>query len=247
MSDLARTRPRDRRARDVAALNLIQIRPSDQTGTSRAKLRDLTDLLQPVGPMPMCLSARRNDTAQEAISAPTTRRAAALPEPYLGPEAEIKPTYVVGTAGAAAPVIPAPVSIEQPSPRPYYDLRSADELYSYWDELRGQSRLPLLEKLDRTRIAISWPNTLLLTFGTDRSGMPEISRLSRFTGAVEALPPVTEWIISSSRQVVQIGKAMETERTFAGQTTRRYQMMLLPLASSSRVSEHVLCHLTCAD
>lgn len=247
MSNTAKTRARNGRLRDVVALNLIPIRPSDQIATSRAKLWDLTELLKRGGPMPTCSPAKRNDSAQEPLSASIVPRAVALPGPYLGSEVEIRPTYVVGTRHAVTPVIPASTSIAQPPHRPYYDLRTADELYCYWDDLRGQCTLPLLAKLDRTCIAISWPNTFLLTYGADHSGMPEISRLSRFTGEIEASPLLTDWIVSSSRQVVQIGKAMETERTFAGQKPRRYEMMLLPFASASGVSEHVLCHLSCAD
>jgi hypothetical protein len=244
MGNPARTRGRNVRGRDVAALSLIPIRPSDQTVTSRSKLRDLTELLKRVGTMSNCSPAQRNDTAQAVGLAPINQRAVALPEPYLGSEAEISATYVVGIASAVEPVTLAP-TIKQASHRPYYDLRTADELYSYWDELRGQWPLPLLPDLDRACIAISWPNTLLLTYGPDPSGMPEINRLSRFTGAVEASSLVTEWIISSSRQAVHLRKAMETERTFSSQISRRYYMMLLPFASVSGVSDSVLCHISC--
>jgi hypothetical protein len=205
-------------------------------------------LLKRVGSTNMSPPAKQDQAKPELAFTPTARRAATLPEPYLGSEVEIVPTYVVGATQVAVTVPTASSPAAQSPPRPYYDLRSADELYFYWDGLRGQRALPFLADLDRTCIAISWPNTLILSFCGHRSRMPEISRLSRFDGAIKVTPLITEWIISSSRQVTQIGKAMETERAFpAQQNMRRYQMMLLPFASANEVGDNVLCHLSCRE
>jgi hypothetical protein len=187
--------------------------------------------------------------AREDASPPVTRYAAALPEPYVAPSDELAPSYIVGVPAAlpslqAAP--PAPVS--DSAPLPYDDLRSADDLVYYWDELRGGRELPLFSNLDRTRIAISWPDTVMVNYDLDRAAVPQIARLSRLTGVVEFTSMVTEWILSCSRQVARIGKAMETKRAFDGaHSARSYHMLLLPFATSGGTSDHVLCHLSCAD
>jgi hypothetical protein len=88
----------------------------------------------------------------------------------------------------------------------------------------------------------------MVNYGADQAAMPQIARLSRLTGVVEFTSMVTEWILSCSRQVARIGKAMETKRVFAGtQDPRSYHMLLLPFANSGGASDHVLCHLSCAD
>jgi hypothetical protein len=246
MNESPKNRARSGRGRDVARLNVIQVRPLDQAMMSRSKLRDLTELLKRAGPTNMSRSAQSEEGKPELTSTSNVKPAAALPEPYLASEMEMVPTYVVGIGHAGTPVASMPSQMVQSFPRPYYDLRTADELYYYWEDLRGQRAIPLLGDLDRESIAISWPNTLLLSFGADRSHMPEITRLSRFTGTIEITSLVTEWIISSSRQAAQIGKALETERVFPGQQSpRRYQMMLLPFAGANELSNNVLCHLSC--
>jgi hypothetical protein len=177
----------------------------------------------------------------EPASAPILRRAVALPEPYLGPEpspeSEAQPSSV-------AAALEAP----RAAPLPYDDLRSTDDLIYYWDELRGGRELPFFSSLDRTRIAISWPDTVMVNYGADQEAMPQIVRLSRLTGAIEFTSMVTEWILSCSRQVSRIGKAMETKRVFSGpHKPHSYHLLLLPFAGSGGASDHVLCHLSCAD
>jgi hypothetical protein len=169
------------------------------------------------------------------------RRAVALPEPYVAPEPPPAPE--------AKPPLPSAVpEVPRSAPLPYDDLRGADDLIYYWDELRAGRELPLLSSLDRTRIAISWPDTVMVDYGTDQAAMPQIARLSRLTGAVEFTSMVTEWILSCSRQVARIVKAMETKRAFTGaRSPRNYHMLLLPFANSTGTSDHVLCHLSNAD
>jgi hypothetical protein len=78
--------------------------------------------------------------------------------------------------------------------------------------------------------------------------MPQITRLSRFTGDVAMTSMVTEWILSCSRQVARLRDAMETERDFTNeQNMRQYYMLLLPFASATGASDYVLCHLGCTD
>ena len=193
---------------------------------------------------------------------PEARRAAPLPEPYVAPEPPPPPVVrrsvplpepYLGPASPAPPEAQPPLAARAPevsraAPLPYDDLRSTDDLVYYWDELRDGRELPLFSNLDRTRIAISWPDTVMVNYDEDRAAVPQIARLSRLTGVVEFTSMVTEWILSSSRQVARAGKAMETKRAFTGaNSARSYHMLLLPFANSGGASDHVLCHLSSAD
>jgi hypothetical protein len=168
------------------------------------------------------------------------RRAVALPEPYFAPEPLPEPEK---------PALPATAyEVTRAAPLPYDDLRSTEDLVYYWDELRAGRELPFFSSLDRTRIAISWPDTVMVNYGADQAAMPQIARLSRLTGVVEFSSMVTDWILSCSRQVARIGKAMETKRAFNGtRSARNYHMLLLPFANSGGASDYVLCHLSNAD
>jgi hypothetical protein len=187
---------------------------------------------------------------EDAAALTVKRQAAPLPEPYLAPSDELAPSYIVGAPAVVLPSNQAttPALASDSAPLPYDDLRSADDLIYYWDELRAGRELPLFSKLDRTRIAISWPDTVMVNYEQDRAAVPQIARLSRLTGVVEFTSMVTEWILSCSRQVSRLGKAMETKRDFEGTDTHRsYHMLLLPFANPYGASDHVLCHLSCAD
>jgi len=255
---------------DAAALSLIDIRRIDRAAGKSAKRGDLTHKLQrqsngePPAAMPAVAPAPPPVTAPlsapapelpplaafaaESAAPPVARHAAALPEPYVAPSDDLAPSYIVGVPAAVLPAAaPAPAAWDS-APLPYDDLRSADDLVYYWDELRGGRELPLFSKLDRTRIAISWPDTVMVNYDSDQAAVPQIARLSRLTGVVEFTSMVTEWILSCSRQVARLGKAMETKRDFiATDSPRSYHMLLLPFASSGGASDHVLCHLSCAD
>jgi len=236
--------------RDAAALSLIDIRRIDRAAGKSTKRGDLTEALRrrANGGAPLATVAPEPAPVAVAVTAPPVtaerpfaRRSAPLPEPYVAPEPPPAPE--------ATPSLPAVVrDAPRAAPLPYDDLRSADDLIYYWDELRAGRALPLLASLDRTRIAISWPDTVMVNYNTDQAAMPQIARLSRITGAVEFTSTVTEWILSCSRQVARIGKAMETKRVFNGtRGARNYHMLLLPFADSTGASDHVLCHLGCAD
>jgi len=248
---------------DAAALSLIDIRRIDRAAGKSAKRGDLTDKLKrrppngevpppllsatvapeaapvatPVAPSLPPLAA----FAPESAPLPVVRRAVALPEPYVAPEPPSEPE--------PEPALPASApEAARAVPLPYDDLRTTQDLIYYWDELRAGRELPFFSSLDRTRIAISWPDTVMVNYDLDQAAMPQIARLSRLTGVVEFTSMVTEWILSCSRQVARIGKAMETKRAFDGaRNLHSYHMLLLPFANSGGASDHVLCHLSCAD
>ncbi|HWE72101.1 MAG TPA: hypothetical protein VG328_03005 [Stellaceae bacterium] len=239
---------------DAAALSLIDIRRIDRAAAKSAKRGDLTEKLKKkkpplTGEMPA--PPRAVPQAAPVVAPPVVapvvepppfvRRSAPLPEPYFAPEPPPVPE-------AKAPPPPPAPEIARAAPLPYDDLRSSDALIYYWDELRAGRELPLFSHLDRTRIAISWPDTVMVNYSADHAAMPQITRLSRLTGAIEFTSLVTEWVLSGSRQVARLGKAMETRRTFAGTLgPHNYHMLLLPFADASGVSGHVLCHLSCTD
>ncbi len=262
MTDTATAAARARQGRDAAALSLIEIRRIDRATERSAKAGDLTGKLKkPVtgrgapaaapaivsdNPAAAPLFPRTPQEPPRATFAPPPlqRSAAPLPEPYIAPEAPAAPEPTPPPRPAAAP------GIARAAPLPYDDLRSIDDLIYYWDELRAGRELPLFASLDRTRIAISWPDTVMVNYGADQAAMPQIARLSRLTGVVEFTSMVTEWILSCSRQVARIGKAMEARRAFTGTgggSPRQYHMLLLPFANAGGASEHVLCHLSCTD
>jgi len=250
--------PVTRRAIDRAAENKIKRgdlthllkRPSGETAPTQVTVGPaVAPAAMPLPAVAPAAAPAPEFPARAAISTepappPVTRRAVALPEPYLAPDPELKPTYHV--AGFAVlpplPAPPPPRAAAISEPLPYDDVRSVDELIDYWDSLRGGRELPLLSRLDRTRIAISWPNTLMVSFDADQ--MPQLTRLSRITGDVAVTSAVTEWILSCARRVARLGKAMETERDFAAEpNTRQYQLLLLPFASATGASDHMLCNL----
>lgn len=199
------------------------------------------------------------------VAPQVARHAVALPEPYVAPESPPEPQTQPALPAAPevvrrAVALPEPYFAPQPRPEPaahevaraaplpYDDLRSTEDLIYYWDELRAGRELPFFSSLDRTRIAISWPDTVMVDYGADQAAMPQIARLSRLTGVVEFSSMVTDWILSCSRQVARIGKAMETKRAFNGaRSPRNYHMLLLPFANSGGASDYVLCHLSNAD
>lgn len=229
---------------DAAALSLIDIRRIDRAAGKSGKRGDLTEKLKKklTGemPAPPRLMPEAAPVAAPLLQPQVFRRQAPLPEPYIAPEPPPAPE-------AKAPPPPAP-EIARAAPLPWDDLRSSDALIYYWDELRAGRELPLFSHLDRTRIAISWPDTVMVNYSADQAEMPQIARLSRLTGAIEFSSLVTEWVLSCSRQVARLGKAMETRRAFAGSHgPHNYHMLLLPFADASGGSTHVLCHLSCTD
>ncbi len=238
----------------AATLSLIDIGRIDRAAGKSGKRGDLTEKLKKPafnGEMPGLPRVLREATAVAAPVAvppnttapelpPVMRYAAPLPEPYVVPEPP--------EPEAEAPPPPAGPQLARPAPLPYDDLRCSDDLVYYWDELRAGRALPLFAHLDRTRIAISWPDTVMVNYGADEAAIPQIARLSRLTGIIEFRSMVTEWILSCSRQVARLGKAMETRRTFTGaRSPHNYHMLLLPFADANGASSHVLCHLSCTD
>jgi hypothetical protein len=253
------------RGGEAASLKLIDLRRVDRAAKAKAKAGDLTTRLQTtaaqIEPSERPPDARRGATPlvpQMPASPAEQPRHNADASNVLALESRPDPLRHfpdrLVAADVATYIVPAPEPLPEPetvrpAPLPYDDLRSADDLIDYWDDLRAGRELPFFASLDRTRIAISWPDSLMVTYsGADVAAAPQIARLSRLTGRVEYSSMVTEWILGCSRQVAQIGKAMEHEQKFPGSHggTRSYRMLLLPFATAVGKSDHILCHLSSA-
>jgi hypothetical protein len=259
------------RGGEAASLKLIDLRRIDRAAEAKSKTGDLTARLQatetrtapPARTPEAVLSA--TPSLPEALAPSQTQAAPARDdavvsdaltlEPRLDPLRHFPDRLV--DADVATYVVPVPELLPEPEPQaavrraplPYDDLRSAEDLIDYWDDLRAGRELPFFTSLDRTRIAISWPDSLMVTFnGYDAAAAPQIARLSRLTGGVEYSSMVTEWVIACSRQVARIGKAMEHEETFPASHggTKLYRILLLPFATATGRSDHILCHLSSA-
>jgi hypothetical protein len=256
------------RGGEAASLKLIDLRRVDRAAKANAKVGDLTTRLQTTAtriepgerppdvtrgttpPIPQ-MPASPEGPAEQPRQDPDVSDVLALesrPDPLRH-----FPDRLVA-ADVATYIVPAPEPLPEPetvrpAPLPYDDLRSAEDLIDYWDDLRAGRELPFFASLDRTRIAISWPDSLMVTYsGADAAAAPQIARLSRLTGVVEYSSMVTEWILGCSRQVARIGKAMEHEQKFPGSHggTKSYRMLLLPFATAVGRSDHILCHLSSA-
>lgn len=174
------------------------------------------------------------------------------PEPLKPPPVEIPtpqpvPTLVARASAAIATAeLPKPANAPVETPPVYDDLPTREALIDYWDELRGDEDRPQIVTLDRRRVAVTWSDSLMVSYQSGDSGMPQMTRFGRLTGDVQYTSMVTEWIISCSRKVSRIGAAMETEQNFpCDRGNRTYRMLLLPFDSvPTGASDHVLCNLS---
>lgn len=117
------------------------------------------------------------------------------------------------------------------------------DILDYWDSLRGGRDFPALDELDRTHVAATWPNTLLLA--VESTDLPRITRLGASDGEIDYTASVVDWIMSRARQSTKHAEPMEEERRFAISTGgARYRLLLLPLSSYGLNCDHVLCQLS---
>lgn len=122
----------------------------------------------------------------------------------------------------------------------------SEDLVDYWDGLRGARAFPALHDLDRARIAALWPNTLLVVVGP--SELPRITPLGANNGEIEYTATVIDWIVARSRSAARRGEPTEAEQRFAVSTGgARYRLLLLPVGSDERKSDHMLCQLSQAE
>jgi hypothetical protein len=198
----------------------------------------------------------------ESVAQPEdTSKLETTPAPEVMPELEIpaleimpeegdgrrEPVLTMPPAEASDTVIPLPVPVaaaEPPATEP--EAKASPDLLDYWDGLRGARELPAVDELDRSHIAGSWPNIVLLGFTTE---LPQITRIGENNGDVEYTAMVTSWLMSRGRHAVKRGEAMEEEQKFPISTgSARYRLLLLPMMGrNSEVCDHVLCQITRAQ
>jgi hypothetical protein len=174
--------------------------------------------------------------------------AEALEDPLDDPEPEFAP--VAAPEPRLRPVLvetPPEPPAEAPSPaaldaEPPPESREAD-LLDYWDSLRGGRDFPSLDELDRSLVAATWPNTVLLA--VDAADMPRITRLGESDGEIEYTATVIDWIMSRGRNAAKRAQPIEEEKRFPiSNGSARYRLLLLPFSSYGLKCDHVLGQLT---
>ncbi|HUC65033.1 MAG TPA: hypothetical protein VMA53_06385 [Stellaceae bacterium] len=164
------------------------------------------------------------------------------PEPEFAPVAAPEPRprpVLVETPPEPPAEAPAPAALDaEPPPE-----SGAADLLDYWDSLRGGRDFPSLDELDRSLVAATWPNTVLLA--VDAADMPRITRLGETDGAIEYTATVIDWIMSRGRNAAKRGQPIEEEKRFPVSTGgARYRLLLLPFSSYGLKCDHVLGQLT---
>ena len=157
------------------------------------------------------------------------------------PEADAAPEDA-----ALEPAVEAPTPIVEVAAEPAPPSRvesTADEVIDYWDSLRGGREFPALDELNRSLVAASWPNTVLLGFAAPET--PSITRIGAGNGEIEYTAMVTDWILSRGRQSAKRARPLDEEQRFpVSDGTARYRLLLLPFSSYGLNCDHVLCHLS---
>jgi hypothetical protein len=164
------------------------------------------------------------------------------PEPEFEPVAEPEPRprpVLVEVPPVSPAEAPVPVAAEdEPAP----ESGKADIL-DYWDSLRGGRDFPSLDELDRSLVAATWPNSLLLA--VEATDLPRITRLGESDGEIEYTATVIDWIMSRSRSAAKRAGPIEEEKRFpVSNGSARYRLLLLPFSSYGLKCDHVLGQLS---
>jgi hypothetical protein len=164
------------------------------------------------------------------------------PEPEFAPVAEPEPRprpVLVETPPEPPAEAPAPAALDaEPPPE-----SGGADILDYWDSLRGGRDFPSLDELDRSLVAATWPNTVLLAI--DATELPRITRLGETNGEVEYTATVIDWIMSRGRHAAKRSAPIEEEKRFPiSNGSARYRLLLLPFSSYGLKCDHVLGQLT---
>jgi hypothetical protein len=184
-----------------------------------------------------------------ATAEPETRPELELAAP---PEERQEPTLTMPSAESSDTVVQLPLATAEPAAEPPAPLPTvpeevrAPDILDYWDSLRGVRDYPAVDELDRSHVAASWPNTVLLSFKTE---IPQITRIGENNGEIEYTAMVTSWLMTRGRHAVKRGEPMEEEQKFPlSNGSGRYRLLVLPmLGKGSEACDHVLCQVTRAQ
>jgi hypothetical protein len=196
-------------------------------------------------------------TEAEIIAEPemmATAEPETMPELELAapPEERQEPTLTMPSAESSDTVVQLPLATAEPAAEPPTPLPTvpeevrAPDILDYWDSLRGVRDYPTVDELDRSHVAASWPNTVLLSFKTE---IPQITRIGENNGEIEYTAMVTSWLMTRGRHAVKRGEPMEEEQKFPlSNGSGRYRLLVLPmLGKGGEACDHVLCQVTRAQ
>lgn len=188
------------------------------------------------------MSGTPRPTASLAALTPARKAPAALASKKDGDLTE-RLAAVVPPAAEPDPIPPAlPVRREAMPTRE--EPARPEEIVVYWERLRRGRPLPPLADLDRSLVANSWPDSMVVAFDDGDQSMPRISRLGATDGAIEYTPMVTDWILSRARHAAKRAIKLDEAQSFPMEDGNpRYRLFLLPLGAAAGAGDCVLCHL----
>jgi hypothetical protein len=181
----------------------------------------------------------------EIMAEPKT---AVEPAVMAEPDERQEPRLTTPSPEPSNTVIQLPLAAAEPAPATPAapEEARAPDILDYWDTLRGARDYPVVDEVDRARVAGSWPNTVLLSFKTE---IPQITRIGENDGEIEYTAMVTSWLMTRGRHAVKRGEPMEEEQKFPlSNGSARYRLLVLPmLGKGSQTCDHALCQITRAE
>ncbi len=124
-----------------------------------------------------------------------------------------------------------------------------EAIIELWESLADEDAIPSLLDLDVAKVAIHWPNSLLLrATGNPRRPEVEVARIFSADPAhtVAPLPIDTmtiDWMMALAREVTHDGVPVhELDNVSDDDPTVEYGVIALPFGSSPDAVDHVLCH-----
>lgn len=225
----------------------VQVRRRAPAG-SKASAPQPTNL----APRPQEPRAAPRDSGQ-TVSGPALERReihepaheAARPAPQPSPR--VSETPIAGRSAMPE----SPSNAQAPEPR------RREDIVTYWSRLRGGRRYPSTANLDNNRIALDWPNSILIRRRAgSRSLEPEKvysnkdgveGGLANLRGAqrLHLSPMMLQWLLSLAAEVVREGRPMTDDEMFPSLTgSILFHAVALPFSEDQSFVDHVLCHLT---
>ena len=182
------------------------------------------------------------------------------PEPPTPPESKAHPQPEAEARSQSEQEARGPLESEtesgsevgkEPSP--------SEDIFAYWDTIRGERAYPSPGDLDERKIADSWPYAMLMHWA-GRRAMPELGKLyagkKTESRSVVGQNPLTlddssmvsAWVLDLSYRALRKGLPFGRQVTFPFKSgARNFMGIALPLSESKRDVDHVLCYLKPLD
>ncbi|MGH6954647.1 MAG: hypothetical protein ACREGL_10715 [Alphaproteobacteria bacterium] len=269
------SRPEGGRSGHAGSLLDIKVRrpgAAAESGSARPQSSARPQPTQQITPEPQPRPETKIDPQPEAHASPAP---AAEPVPVRQPEPEPQPppeseAHPQPEAEARSqPGLPDRTPLEsesesgsgsaagmEPSP--------PEDIFAYWDTIRGERTYPSPSDLDETKIANNWPYAMLMRWAGKRA-MPELGKLyaGKKTGSrsgvgqnpltIDDSSMVSAWVLDLSYRALRKGQPFGRQVTFPFKSgARNFMGIALPLCeskgSADKVSvDHVLCYLKPLD